>query len=307
MSLVKTIESFSNGQAYLSENQTDDDSLTIFNVTICPSDGMYKQGKFEFEIDISDGYPEINPPRIRCLTKVYHPNIDQIDEYSEGDICLNLLDELWTPQLTLEDYVQGLLFIFYNPNVEDPLNPAFAGDEDQERMKYNIRRSMRGKDIEETEYDNVLPDGYESDDGETYEEDKFGNRDEIADSDESDMEEDAPEESITLSSGNNNMFSVTTKFDEASPLPTINESDEVSSLAAIDEATGQREIVVSPTNKSIFNLVSVFARLVRFFRPSMSSGGVVPFHPKLGSLIVCSVLLFAVKTGLTIFRNPIIR
>ena len=158
--LVRNITSFSDGQAKLSEKQPDEDSMTIIRIAITPNDGHYKDGTFEFEMDISDGYPESNPPKIRCLTKVYHPNIDQIDEYSEGDICLNLQDELWTPTLTLEDYVQGLLFLMHNPNFEDPLNSAFNGSEDEEEIHRNIRLSMTGKEVDGFTYDNVLPDGY---------------------------------------------------------------------------------------------------------------------------------------------------
>lgn len=160
--LVRTIDSFSNGQASISEAPTEEeeDTLTIIYINISPSDGPYKGGTFLFKFDLSNGYPE-DQPRINCLTKVYHPNIDQIDEYSEGDICLNLMDELWTPELTLEDYVQGLLFMFYNPNIEDPLNPAFTGGETQEEFQDNILKSMRGEEIDGVEYEAVYKNGEE--------------------------------------------------------------------------------------------------------------------------------------------------
>lgn len=155
--LVRTVDSFSNGQASIGEspNGEDEDTLTTLYINISPNDGPYNGGTFLFKFDLSDGYPD-NPPRINCLTKVYHPNIDQIDEYSEGEICLNLMDELWAPELTLEDFVQGLLFMFYNPNIEDPLNPAFNGSEDQEEFEENVLRSMRGEEVDGIVYEKVL-------------------------------------------------------------------------------------------------------------------------------------------------------
>lgn len=163
--LVLNIKSFSAGQAYIGSappGDTDnEDTLTILYIDITPNDGPYKGGTFKFKLDLSDDYPN-GPPKINCLTNVYHPNIDQVDEYSEGDICLNLLDELWTPDLSLDDYVQGLLFMFYNPNVEDPLNPAFYGSESPEELEENIRKSMRGEEVDGVVYDKVLPDDEES-------------------------------------------------------------------------------------------------------------------------------------------------
>ena len=293
MSLFKSIQSFSDGQASISDNQKDDDSLTHINVTISPNDGLYKKGKFEFELDISDGYPDVNPPKIRCLTKVYHPNIDQIDEYSEGDICLNLIDELWTPELTLEDYVQGLLFMFYNPNVEDPLNPAFCGDEDEDRLRYNVRRSMRGKEVEGIEYDQVLPDGYESDDGESYE-DEFEGKKTKDDTSISDGESDA--ESVEASNTENTLMLQTLKAEETQLLPTIEETAEPAPLSI----------------KPVSDLVAVISRILRFLRPSASSspyngGSALAVRSRLGSVIVCSVAIIALRVGLRMFmRTPLI-
>ena len=158
-SLVRNIESLSDGQASITQSpngEDNEDDLSLLYINISPNDGPYKGGSFVFKFDLSDGYPDISPPSINCLTKVYHPNIDLIDEYSEGEICLNLLDELWSPELTLEDYVQGLLFMFYNPNIEDPLNPSFNGTEDWEEFLENVQLSMMGEDVEGVEYEPVI-------------------------------------------------------------------------------------------------------------------------------------------------------
>ena len=160
--LAKNVQSLSNGQVALKIQDEDEDfSLDSVCVTLRPADGPYRGGKFDFEIDISDGYPS-NPPTVKCQTQMYHPNIDWYDE--EGDVCLNLLDELWTSEMTLQDVVQGLLFLLYNPNIEDPLSSMFMGSESEEDFLSNVRKSLRGEEIDGVEFERNLLDGYESED-----------------------------------------------------------------------------------------------------------------------------------------------
>uniref|UniRef100_A0A8C5J437 UBC core domain-containing protein n=1 Tax=Junco hyemalis TaxID=40217 RepID=A0A8C5J437_JUNHY len=51
---------------------------------LCPQ-GFYKGGKFVFSFKVGQGYPH-DPPKVKCETMVYHPNIDL-----EGNVCLNIL------------------------------------------------------------------------------------------------------------------------------------------------------------------------------------------------------------------------
>lgn len=162
--LVRTITSFSNKQAYLRVDdealRDNDDSLTVLQITIAPKGGPYCGGKFDFELDLSNGYPSC-APTVTCRTQVYHPNIDWDD--GRGDVCLNLLDELWTSEMTLEDVVQGLLFLFYNPNIEDPLNSMFTGSETDEEFQDNIRLSLLGEEVDGVQFEANLTADCDSD------------------------------------------------------------------------------------------------------------------------------------------------
>lgn len=51
-----------------------------------------------------------------CLA-VYHPNINL-----EGNVCLNILREDWKPVLDINAVIYGLIYLFYEPNPDDPLN-----------------------------------------------------------------------------------------------------------------------------------------------------------------------------------------
>ena len=172
--LARTIESFSNDQAKLKELNGDDDcSLDVICVTLAPKTGLYRGGKFDFELDVSTEYPAC-PPVVHCMTQIYHPNIDFSDE--SGEVCLNLLDELWTSNMTLEDVVQGLLFLLQNPNIEDPLNCMFTGSEDEEEFQQNVRRSLRGEDVDGVPFERNLSANYEDSDDESDENETGENR-----------------------------------------------------------------------------------------------------------------------------------
>ena len=162
--LAKNLKSFSQGQATLVQDDQDGDSLKRVRIDISPSSGPYRAGRFKFELELSESYPE-QAPRILCLNSVYHPNIEVLDRFSDAEVCINLLDKLWTPQRTLEDCVQGLLYIFHNPNLKDPFSAAFFTERVGERdFLRNVRRSMRGGYIGEFRYDRVLAEDYVSED-----------------------------------------------------------------------------------------------------------------------------------------------
>lgn len=73
---------------------------------LCFSQGFYRGGKFTFSFRVGPNYPH-EPPKVKCETPVYHPNIDL-----EGNVCLNILREDWKPVLTINSIVYGLQYLF---------------------------------------------------------------------------------------------------------------------------------------------------------------------------------------------------
>ena len=101
--------------------------------------GFYKGGEFLFDFKITPQYPH-DAPKIKCVTKVYHPNID-----NDGNICLNILREDWKPVLNINSVIYGLQFLFLEPNADDPLNKEAAHvlRTDRRKFEQNVKASMR--------------------------------------------------------------------------------------------------------------------------------------------------------------------
>jgi ubiquitin-conjugating enzyme E2 N len=58
------------------------------------------------ELFLAEDYP-MSPPKIRFLTKMYHPNVDKI-----GRICLDILKDKWSPALQIRALLVSLISFF---------------------------------------------------------------------------------------------------------------------------------------------------------------------------------------------------
>ncbi|KAH0794916.1 ubiquitin-conjugating enzyme E2 36-like [Histomonas meleagridis] len=85
-----------------------------------PVNSPYEDGLFKLEVFLPDGYP-ITPPKVRFLTKIYHPNVDKI-----GRICLDILKNKWTPVLKISTVLLSVQSLLSDPNPEDPLDTNVA-------------------------------------------------------------------------------------------------------------------------------------------------------------------------------------
>lgn len=52
----------------------DHNNLAEFYLVVSPSEGLWKGGKFKFQVSVSEEY-NMCPPKVKCLTKILHPNI----------------------------------------------------------------------------------------------------------------------------------------------------------------------------------------------------------------------------------------
>ncbi|KAF3765140.1 hypothetical protein M406DRAFT_356839 [Cryphonectria parasitica EP155] len=97
------------------------ENLRYFDVTIDgPDSSPYEGGNFKLELFLPDDYPMV-PPKIRFLTKIFHPNVDKL-----GRICLDVLKNNWSPALQIRTILLSIQALLGAPNPDDPLAAEVA-------------------------------------------------------------------------------------------------------------------------------------------------------------------------------------
>ncbi|SCV00159.1 LANO_0F05490g1_1 [Lachancea nothofagi CBS 11611] len=126
-------------------------SSTLY-IRITPDEGYYESGRFSFKVVFKDTYP-IEPPKVTLMSRIFHPNIDV-----QGNVCLNILREDWSPVLDVQSIVVGLLMLFLEPNATDPLNKAAANilKSGSSQFQGQVRNAMSGGLIDGQRYDRVV-------------------------------------------------------------------------------------------------------------------------------------------------------
>lgn len=80
-----------------------------------PLHAIAADGIFKLELFLPADYP-MAPPKVRFLTRIYHPNIDKL-----GRICLDILKDKWSPALQIRTVLLSIQALLSAPNPDDPL------------------------------------------------------------------------------------------------------------------------------------------------------------------------------------------
>ena len=128
------------------------EDLMNFRVSFKIIEGIYKGGSFVFKIEVPKSYPH-DAPKVLCETTVFHPNIDM-----EGHVCLNILREDWKPVLDINAVIYGLIYLFYEPNPDDPLNHEAAEQyrSDLRQFEAYVQRSLKGYSVNGESFERLL-------------------------------------------------------------------------------------------------------------------------------------------------------
>ena len=116
-------------------------NIMEFKVVYTPEkDSYWYPGLYEFNFSVPTNYP-FSPPKIHCLTKIFHPNIDL-----QGNVCLNILREDWKPTLNMATVIASVYFLFYDPNPKDPLNHEASEMMRNSRDEFikNVKKTLKG-------------------------------------------------------------------------------------------------------------------------------------------------------------------
>lgn len=152
------------------------------------ADTPYEGGVFRLEVVIPSEYP-LKPPRVRFLTRIYHPNID-----SQGRICLDSLNMppkgAWKPSLNVATLLTTVQALMSAPNADDGL---MADITDEFRRNPGLFRQKAREWTTKYASGDAGRDGEEAADRVREGEDRGGDQPRIASSPERTAEEDAVE------------------------------------------------------------------------------------------------------------------
>jgi ubiquitin-protein ligase len=85
------------------------------------AESPYEKGVFNIQLDFPTDYP-FKPPKVKFVTKVYHPNIRSKD----GEICGDALSAGWGPTLNVAHVMNVLTTMLKEPNASSPLESDIA-------------------------------------------------------------------------------------------------------------------------------------------------------------------------------------
>jgi ubiquitin-conjugating enzyme E2 T len=110
----------------------DDNMMRLQGQILGPTESPYENGIYTLSIDIPDRYP-FEPPRIKFLTPIYHPNID-----SDGRICLDTLKVQphgsWTPSININTLLLTIRVLLSAPNADDGLVPDITEEYKRDKL-----------------------------------------------------------------------------------------------------------------------------------------------------------------------------
>ena len=79
-----------------------------------PPNSPYEGGVFFLDITFPSDYP-FKPPKLRFGTRIYHCNVN-----SQGEICLDVLKDNWSPALTISKVLLSVVSLMTDPNARTP-------------------------------------------------------------------------------------------------------------------------------------------------------------------------------------------
>lgn len=84
----------------------------------------YGDGMFQVEFEFQPSYPMV-PPKVKFITKVYHPNI-KLDGEDAGQMCADFVSKTWKPSETVKSILEKIVALLASPNADEPLESAIG-------------------------------------------------------------------------------------------------------------------------------------------------------------------------------------
>lgn len=97
-----------------------------------PPETPFEGGTYRVDIIVPDSYP-FNPPKVRFLTKIWHPNISSVT----GAICLDILRDQWAAAMTLRTVLLSLQALLQAAEPDDPQDAVVARQYKDDQPAYD--------------------------------------------------------------------------------------------------------------------------------------------------------------------------
>ncbi|GMI26607.1 hypothetical protein TeGR_g12384, partial [Tetraparma gracilis] len=84
-------------------------------------------------LEFTEDYPN-KAPQVRFITKIFHPNV-----YNDGQICLDILQNQWSPIYDISAILTSIQSLLCDPNPASPANSEASRLFSENRREYNRR------------------------------------------------------------------------------------------------------------------------------------------------------------------------
>ena len=115
------------------ELKTDENYFDWIVIIFGPKSSPFEGGIFKLEVNLNPKNYPLTPPKMKFLTKMFHPNVNE----SNGNICLDILQGEWSPALTILTTAISIISFLTDPNADSPLNSNAATLYKNNRMAYD--------------------------------------------------------------------------------------------------------------------------------------------------------------------------
>jgi ubiquitin-conjugating enzyme E2 A len=98
-----------------------------------PDDTAWEGGTFKLLLEFNEEYPN-KPPAVKFLSKIFHPNV-----YGDGKICLDILQNQWSPIYDIAAILTSIQSLLSDPNPASPANSEASTLYENDKREYHRR------------------------------------------------------------------------------------------------------------------------------------------------------------------------
>eukprot|EP00053_Salpingoeca_punica_P007033 m.65115 g.65115 ORF g.65115 m.65115 type:complete len:166 (-) comp13968_c0_seq2:615-1112(-) len=115
---------------------TDNNIMLWHAVIFGPEDTPFEDGIFKLTIEFTEDYPN-KAPKVRFVSRIFHPNV-----YADGGICLDILQNRWSPTYNVSSILTSIQSLLDEPNPNSPANSEAALLYQENKREYEKRVAL---------------------------------------------------------------------------------------------------------------------------------------------------------------------